>query len=134
MRGVIVFFVIAIVMSLLRRGRGRGAGSPAAPPPGLDRIPSLLRGTPFEPSPQVSGPKAKPDPVRDAKLAKQVRTTRARVDRQRTETQRRIEAEAANATATAPGGPHTASPGGIDPRLLQRDRTPTPTPEPLHPR
>jgi hypothetical protein len=145
MRQVIIFVVIAIVMSLLRRRQNTGTGTPTAPMPGrLFRMPEPPTASPSPPpalAPARSARPARgaPAPRRGptpsaATRARQERMSLERIEQKRTDLRRRVEAEVANAAATAEAGPHTEMPGGIDPRLLDQGRTPQPTPTPLHPR
>jgi len=132
MRQIILFIVMAVVLSLLRRGRAPGTGTPAAPPPGLDRMPRLFRDPQRGPAPPKAA--APEPPTRDRGGDARAKRIRERVEGRRDELRRRAEAQAARAEAERAAGPHTEIPGGIDPRLLDRDRTPPPTPDPIHPR
>jgi hypothetical protein len=131
-RQIIIFVIVALVLSALRRGRGAGTGPPVArpwlrptttPPPG-----------PASPAP-IREPGVELGPSQKTQTGGR-RTTEVweRIERARTETRRRRETEAANAAAEAAVGPRTSVPGGIDPKLLDAGRTPPPTPDPIHPR
>jgi hypothetical protein len=131
MRQIILFIVVAMVLSLLNRRRAPGAGPPVAPPPGLDRIPKRFGET--ERRPESPMEPAAP-PTRERAGDAMAQRMRERVERRRDELRRRAEADAARAEAERAAGPRTETPGGIDPRLLEQGRTPLPTPEPIHPR
>lgn len=130
MRQIIIFIIVALVLSAIRRGRSAGTGPPVARP--------WLR--PTTSLPPGSTPPATPrEPVGEtpAKTRAHGRPTSEvweRIERARTEARRRKEIETANAAAEAAVGPRTDVPGGIDPRLLEAGRTPPPTPDPIHPR
>jgi hypothetical protein len=144
MRTFIIFIVISIVLSMLRRNRAGGMGPPVAKPRGLG---DLLRPEPAPPTAApkrapaarpsrktITRPAAKPTARSIAKADARRRGALERVEDFRDQARRRAETDAANTAAESAVGERTAVPGGIDPRLLERDRTPQPTPEPLHPR
>ena len=124
---LIVFVGIAILMSIINRNRAARTGSPTTPGiPGLFRTPPAPP-HPSAPPPPSAPPTAMPESVR-------ARRIREAVEQRRTELRRRAESRAASEAAVRAAGPRSEIPGGIDPRLLDRDRTPPPTPDPIHPR
>ena len=131
MRQVIIFIIVALVLSALRRGRAAGTGPPVTRP--------WMRPTTSPPSPvptptpreTIAGPAP---PGKTGARGPRASEVWERIERARTETRRRMETEAANAAAEAAVGPRTDIPGGIDPKLLEAGRTPPPTPDPIHPR
>jgi hypothetical protein len=123
MRTVILFVVISLILSMLRRRR-TGAGPPVARPTGLGiPRPSVPPSTPAAPAVPTS-----------AAADRRRRNLMERVEQSRTQARRRAEAEASNAAAESAYGGRTEIPGGIDPKLLDVGRTPQPTPEPIHPK
>jgi hypothetical protein len=140
MRQIIVFIIVALVLSALRRGRGAGTGPPVAGP----WLKPVMTPTPTPaPTPATSGGKpaaaskgarASSPTSSDREIQRRATLVRERVENARVQTRRRNEIEAANAVTEAAAGPRTDIPGGIDPRLLDVGRTPPPTPDPIHPR
>ncbi|MFI5371441.1 MAG: hypothetical protein ACHQ52_07770 [Candidatus Eisenbacteria bacterium] len=124
MRTIILFVVISLILSVLRRRR-TGTGPPVSRPSGL--------GIPRPSAPPTAPPSAPATPASPA-ADRRRRNMLERVEQARTQARRRSEAEASNAAAESAYGGRTEIPGGIDPKLLDAGRTPQPTPEPLHPK